>query len=132
MAGVESLGEGGTIGKINTGSVANYAKVGPAGTPRVPIAFRVGEAGRISRNKLIKTIAMKARRLASFGWKVTSHRIKVACNRVRKLAGESASLIKKKRTRTCLDEMVNRIIDETGVTGFILESNTILTSMERE
>ena len=49
MAGVESLGEGGTIGKINTGSVANYAKVGPAGTPRVPIAFRVGEAGRISR-----------------------------------------------------------------------------------
>lgn len=75
---------------------------------------------------------MKARGLASFGWKVTSHRIKVACNRVRKLAGESASLIKKKGTRTCLDEMVNRIIDETGVTGFILESNTILTSMERE
>lgn len=47
--GAEGGGGGGTIGKINTGSVANYAKVGPAGTPRIPIAFRVGEAGRISR-----------------------------------------------------------------------------------
>lgn len=68
-----------------------------------------GRPDKPFRNKLIKTIAVKARGLASFGWKVTSHRIKVACNRVRKLAGESASLIKKKKktTRTCLDEIVN-------------------------
>lgn len=72
-----------------------------------------GRPDKPFRNKLIKTIAVKARGLASFGWKVTSHRIKVACNRVRKLAGERASLIKKKKkktTRTCLDEIVNWII----------------------